>query len=263
MDTCPARAWRSGRTRSRRCSTRWPPATTAPTTCSPSARTGAGAAPWSRPSTCARASSCSTWRPAPGTSTAPFADAGVLAVPVRLLPRDAPGRQARRRRTCRSWPGDATRLPFADGAFDAVTISFGLRNVGDTAAALAEMRRVTRHGGRLVVCEFSHPTWAPWRRVYTEYLMRALPAVARRVSSSPDSYVYLAESIRAWPDQRRLGELVAAGRLGRGGLPEPVRRDRRPAPRRPRLTRRRRATSRRDRRTVWPCLRIACCVAGQ
>jgi demethylmenaquinone methyltransferase/2-methoxy-6-polyprenyl-1,4-benzoquinol methylase len=108
--------------------------------------------------------------------------------------------------------GDALRLPFADGAFDAVTISFGLRNVGDTAAALAEMRRVTRHGGRLVVCEFSHPTWGPWRRVYTEYLMRALPAVARRVSSSPDSYVYLAESIRAWPDQRALGDvLVDAG----------------------------------------------------
>jgi demethylmenaquinone methyltransferase/2-methoxy-6-polyprenyl-1,4-benzoquinol methylase len=110
--------------------------------------------------------------------------------------------------------GDGTRLPFADAAFDAVTISFGLRNVGDTAAALAEMRRVTRHGGRLVVCEFSHPTWGPWRRVYTEYLMRALPAVARRVSSSPDSYVYLAESIRAWPDQRELGELVAAAGWG-------------------------------------------------
>jgi demethylmenaquinone methyltransferase / 2-methoxy-6-polyprenyl-1,4-benzoquinol methylase len=105
--------------------------------------------------------------------------------------------------------GDALALPFRDGAFDAVTISFGLRNVGDTAAALAEMRRVTRHGGRLVVCEFSHPTWAPWRRVYTEYLMRALPTVARRVSSSPDSYVYLAESIRAWPDQEGLADLIA------------------------------------------------------
>ena len=63
------------------------------------------------------------------------------------------------------------------------------------------MRRVTRPGGRLVVCEFSHPTWAPFRTVYIEYLMKALPAVARAVSSNPDAYVYLAESIRAWPDQ--------------------------------------------------------------
>jgi demethylmenaquinone methyltransferase/2-methoxy-6-polyprenyl-1,4-benzoquinol methylase len=144
-----------------------------------------------------------------GTSTAPFADAGVLAVPCDFsLGMLRAGRG--RRPDLPFVAGDATRLPFADAAFDAVTISFGLRNVGDTAAALAEMRRVTRHGGRLVVCEFSHPTWGPWRRVYTEYLMRALPAVARRVSSSPDSYVYLAESIRAWPDQRALGDLVAA-----------------------------------------------------
>jgi len=67
---------------------------------------------------------------------------------------------------------------------------------------------VTRRGGRLVVCEFSHPTWAPLRTLYTEYLMRALPAVARRVSSSPESYVYLAESIRAWPAQRELASLI-------------------------------------------------------
>ncbi|HWO68589.1 MAG TPA: ubiquinone/menaquinone biosynthesis methyltransferase, partial [Umezawaea sp.] len=108
--------------------------------------------------------------------------------------------------------GDALHLPFADAAFDAVTISFGLRNVSDVDAALAEMARVTRPGGRLVVCEFSHPTWAPFRTVYTEYLMRALPSVARRVSSNPDAYVYLAESIRAWPDQAAL-----AGRVGASG----------------------------------------------
>jgi demethylmenaquinone methyltransferase/2-methoxy-6-polyprenyl-1,4-benzoquinol methylase len=148
-----------------------------------------------------------------GTSTEPFVDAGVLAVPCDFsLGMLRVGR--RRRPDLQFVAGDATRLPFADAAFDAVTISFGLRNVGDTAAALAEMRRVTRHGGRLVVCEFSHPTWSPWRRVYTEYLMRALPAVARRVSSSPDSYVYLAESIRAWPDQRGLGEQLAAAGWG-------------------------------------------------
>ena len=104
--------------------------------------------------------------------------------------------------------GDALALPFGDGAFDAVTISFGLRNIVDTAGALREMARVTRPGGRLVVCEFSAPVNAAFRRVYLEYLMRALPAVARRVSSNPDAYVYLAESIRAWPNQPALAALI-------------------------------------------------------
>ena len=111
--------------------------------------------------------------------------------------------------------GDGLRLPFRDAAFDAVTISFGLRNLHDLDAGLAELRRVTRPGGRLVVCEFSHPTWVPFRRAYLEYLMRALPALATRVSSAPDAYVYLAESIRAWPDQAALAErITAAGWLG-------------------------------------------------
>ena len=106
--------------------------------------------------------------------------------------------------------GDALRLPFPGGTFDAVTISFGLRNVADVDAALAEMARVTRPGGRLVVCEFSHPTWAPFRTVYSRYLMGALPGVARRVSSNPDAYVYLAESIQAWPDQPALAARIGA-----------------------------------------------------
>jgi demethylmenaquinone methyltransferase/2-methoxy-6-polyprenyl-1,4-benzoquinol methylase len=105
--------------------------------------------------------------------------------------------------------GDALALPFADGSFDAVTISFGLRNVSDVDAALAELARVTRPGGRLVVCEFSHPTWRPFRTVYSGYLMAALPKVARRVSSNPDAYVYLAESIQAWPDQAALAARIA------------------------------------------------------
>jgi demethylmenaquinone methyltransferase / 2-methoxy-6-polyprenyl-1,4-benzoquinol methylase len=104
--------------------------------------------------------------------------------------------------------GDALALPFADGVFDAVTISFGLRNIVDKAGALREMARVTRPGGRLVVCEFSAPVNPAFRRVYLEYLMRALPAVARTVSSNPDAYVYLAESIRAWPDQPALATII-------------------------------------------------------
>jgi demethylmenaquinone methyltransferase/2-methoxy-6-polyprenyl-1,4-benzoquinol methylase len=105
--------------------------------------------------------------------------------------------------------GDALALPFADGTFDAVTISFALRNVVDTAGALRELARVTRPGGRLVVCEFSHPTNTAFRTAYLSYLMRSLPTVARSVSSNPDAYVYLAESIRAWPDQAGLAATIA------------------------------------------------------
>jgi demethylmenaquinone methyltransferase/2-methoxy-6-polyprenyl-1,4-benzoquinol methylase len=104
--------------------------------------------------------------------------------------------------------GDATALPFADGVFDAVTISFGLRNVHDPSAALADFARVVKPGGRLVVCEFSAPTWTPFRAVYDRYLA-VMPGVVSRVSSNPDSYVYLAESIRAWPRQAELAELIS------------------------------------------------------
>ncbi|MGV9481812.1 demethylmenaquinone methyltransferase [Gordonia aichiensis] len=103
---------------------------------------------------------------------------------------------------------DALALPFADGSFDAATISFGLRNVNDVAVALGELNRVLRPGGRLAICEFSTPTFGPFRTVYMEYLMKALPAVATKVSSNPAAYVYLAESIRAWPDQFGLGDLI-------------------------------------------------------
>jgi demethylmenaquinone methyltransferase/2-methoxy-6-polyprenyl-1,4-benzoquinol methylase len=144
-----------------------------------------------------------------GTSSQPFADRGAHVVPCDFsLGMLRVGKRARPRLGFTA--GDATRLPFPDDVFDAVTISFGLRNIVDPDAGLREMRRVTRPGGRLVVCEFSHPTWAPFRTVYVEYLMRALPAVARAVSSSPDAYVYLAESIRAWPDQAALAARVAA-----------------------------------------------------
>jgi len=144
-----------------------------------------------------------------GTSSLPFARAGAQVVPCDF----SQGMLAVGKRNLPSLPftaGDGTRLPFADGSFDAVTISFGLRNLVDPDAGLRETLRVTRRGGRLVVCEFSRPTWAPWRTLYVEYLMRALPAVARAVSSSPDAYVYLAESIRAWPDQQGLAARIGA-----------------------------------------------------
>ena len=138
-----------------------------------------------------------------GTSSVPIARAGATVVPTDFsLGMLQVGR--RRQPGLPFVAGDGLHLPFRDGAFDAATISFGLRNLQDRIAGLAELRRVVRPGGRLVVCEFSHPTWAPFRTVYTEYLMRALPSVANRVASNPEAYVYLAESIRAWPDQPAL-----------------------------------------------------------
>ncbi len=143
-----------------------------------------------------------------GTSSQPFADRGARVVPcdfsIGML---EVGKSAKPHLGFTA--GDATQLPFADDTFDAVTISFGLRNIVDPDAGLREMLRVTKPGGRLVVCEFSHPTFAPFRTVYVEYLMKALPPLARAVSSSPDAYVYLAESIRAWPDQKRLANRIA------------------------------------------------------
>ena len=105
--------------------------------------------------------------------------------------------------------GDALRLPFPDRTFDAVTIGFGLRNLPDPEAGLAEFARVTRPGGRLVVLEFSTPTWEPFRHVYEQYLVRALPRIAELVSSSPAAYRYLAESILLWPDQEGLAAWIA------------------------------------------------------
>ncbi len=146
-----------------------------------------------------------------GTSSVPFARAGATVVPTDF----SLGMLSVGKKRLPYLPfvaGDGLALPFRDEAFDAATISFGLRNLQDRMAGLRELRRVVRPGGRLVVCEFSQPTWAPFRTVYTEYLMRALPSVAQRTSSNPEAYVYLAESIRAWPDQRELAaDIVAAG----------------------------------------------------
>ena len=110
--------------------------------------------------------------------------------------------------------GDALDLPFADGAFDAVTISFGLRNVADPAAALAELLRVTRPGGRLVICEFSHLRPPALNALYEQYLGRVMPLVARRLSANAEAYDYLADSIKDWPAQRELADLIAAAGWG-------------------------------------------------
>ena len=118
-------------------------------------------------------------------------------------------RVGRRRRPDMAFTAaDAMSLPFADESFDVVTMSFGLRNVADAETALREFLRVTKPGGRLLVCEFSQPVNKVFRTVYSNYLMRALPPVARRTSSNPDSYVYLAESIRAWPPQGELARII-------------------------------------------------------
>ncbi|MFH7595857.1 demethylmenaquinone methyltransferase [Streptomyces racemochromogenes] len=148
------------------------------------------------------------------TSSLPYAATGAYVVPC-----DFSLGMLREGKKRHPWlpltAGDATRLPFKDDVFDTVTISFGLRNVQDTDAALRELYRVTKPGGQVVISEFSQPTWAPFRTVYTEYLMRALPPVARAVSSNPDAYVYLAESIREWPDQPALAELLQKAGWGK------------------------------------------------
>lgn len=148
-----------------------------------------------------------------GTSSAPFAAAGAKVFPTDLsmgMLRVGKGQQPQ----LAFVNADALHLPYADGAFDAVTISYGLRNVEDTAAALTELLRVTRPGGRIVVNEFSTPTSPVLRALYEKLVLRAIPGLAR-ISSNPVAYGYLAESILAWPDQQGLAELMAeAGWVG-------------------------------------------------
>jgi demethylmenaquinone methyltransferase / 2-methoxy-6-polyprenyl-1,4-benzoquinol methylase len=128
---------------------------------------------------------------------------GMLGVGARRQPASPAGRVS-------FVAGDALALPLRDATFDAVTISFGLRNVSDPEAALREMLRVTRVGGRLVVCEFSHLAARPADRLYQRYLERVLPAVAARLSTNPGAYAYLAESIKEWPAQAELAGLLRA-----------------------------------------------------
>jgi demethylmenaquinone methyltransferase/2-methoxy-6-polyprenyl-1,4-benzoquinol methylase len=104
--------------------------------------------------------------------------------------------------------GDALKLPFEDNSFDVTTISFGLRNTSNTDKALKEALRVTKDGGRIVVAEFSHPVNPIFKKIYLNYLMKALPVIVKKISKNPDAYVYLAESIRAWPDQAELASIM-------------------------------------------------------
>ncbi|HEX6522608.1 MAG TPA: demethylmenaquinone methyltransferase [Streptosporangiaceae bacterium] len=153
-----------------------------------------------------------------GTSTQALARTGAMAVACDFsLGMLTVGRQRHdasssaatpRENTVAFTAGDALRLPFRDESFDAVTISFGLRNVADTAQALSEMRRVTRPGGRLVICEFSRITIRPIDRVYRRYLLDVLPKIASRAARTPEAYTYLAESIQAWPAQPELARLI-------------------------------------------------------
>jgi demethylmenaquinone methyltransferase/2-methoxy-6-polyprenyl-1,4-benzoquinol methylase len=106
---------------------------------------------------------------------------------------------------------DAEKLPFADGSFDCVTIAFGLRNVTDKSAALAEMYRVLRPGGRVLILEFSTPANAV-KPAYDLYSFKVLPLLGKLVANDDESYQYLAESIRRHPDQETLlGMMQDAG----------------------------------------------------
>lgn len=142
-----------------------------------------------------------------GTSSAALAKTGAHVIAFDF----SPGMVAEGRRKhpdLEFIEGNAEHLPFGDNEFDAVTISFGLRNVNNPQAALAEMYRVLKPGGRLVICEFSKPPIALVRAGYHAYLKYVMPTVVGVTSSNNEAYDYLGESIRAWPDQGELSRWI-------------------------------------------------------
>ena len=142
-----------------------------------------------------------------GSSSKPLVDKGADVIALDFSEGMlAAGRK--RHKEIKFQQGDALNLPFAENTFDVTTISFGLRNTSDTTAALKDALRVTKKGGRIVVCEFSHPTNKVFRYIYLKYLMRALPVIAKRISKNPAAYIYLAESIQAWPNQSSLAQVM-------------------------------------------------------
>ncbi|MDE2008064.1 MAG: ubiquinone/menaquinone biosynthesis methyltransferase, partial [Rhodospirillales bacterium] len=110
---------------------------------------------------------------------------------------------------------DAERLPLPDGQFDRVSIAFGLRNCTDKDAVLREARRVLRPGGRFFCLEFSRLQVAAFAPVYDAWSFRVLPALGARVAGDAESYQYLAESIRTFPDQEKLASMMRAAGFAR------------------------------------------------
>jgi len=151
-----------------------------------------------------------------GSSSRPLADAGAEVIPLDFS-KGMLAAGKKRHPDLNFTFGDALNLPFKDDEFEITTISFGLRNTTNTPAALREALRVTKPGGRIVIVEFSQPTNFIFRTIYLRYLMRALPVIARKVASNPDAYIYLAESISAWPNQADLGKLMTSSGWERVG----------------------------------------------
>lgn len=138
-----------------------------------------------------------------GTSTRPLVDAGADVIAVDFSA-GMINVGKKRNKDIKFVQGDALNLPFEDNSFDVTTISFGLRNTSNINLALKDALRVTKVGGRIVIAEFSHPSNFLFRKIYLNYLMKALPIISRKISKNPEAYVYLAESIRAWPNQEGL-----------------------------------------------------------
>jgi len=138
-----------------------------------------------------------------GSSTRPLVDAGadVIALDFSAGMIEI-GRK--RHKDIKFVQGDALNLPFEENVFDVTTISFGLRNTSNIDSALKDSLRVTKSGGKIVIAESSHPSNSIFRFIYLNYLMKAIPIISKKISKNPDAYVYLAESIRAWPNQEGL-----------------------------------------------------------
>jgi demethylmenaquinone methyltransferase/2-methoxy-6-polyprenyl-1,4-benzoquinol methylase len=149
-----------------------------------------------------------------GTSSAAIARSGATVVAADFSPgMIAEGR--RRHPKLEFVEADAEHLPFGDEEFDAVTISFGLRNIADPIVALGEMYRVLKPGGRLVICEFSHPSNPLMRVGYDGWMKLGMPLVTKLASSNPDAYRYLLESIEQWPDQQTLAQWIRGAGFAR------------------------------------------------
>jgi demethylmenaquinone methyltransferase / 2-methoxy-6-polyprenyl-1,4-benzoquinol methylase len=138
-----------------------------------------------------------------GSSTRPLVDAGADVIALDFSSgMIETGRK--RHKDIKFVQGDALNLPFEENVFDVTTISFGLRNTSNIDSALKDSLRVTKSGGKIVIAEFSHPSNSIFRFIYLNYLMKAIPIISKKISKNPDAYVYLAESIRAWPNQEGL-----------------------------------------------------------